>query len=116
KQPAVSSPYTESSVTVGSDVVTLQSPKACVRAGVLTARISIAARKRKGKVVLKIAKVIFKVDAKAKKTKKHAPFVQIFHLHLKPGTKHTLAAQIFIKTHHGKEPHKTLENTFTACA
>lgn len=106
---------TTTTVTVGTDVVTLQTPRGCVRAGLVTAKLSVRSRKRKGHVVVKISKVTFKVDGRTVKIVRRAPFRITVRLTLAPGSKHTLSALAQIKIHHGKPRSKTLKNTFTAC-
>jgi hypothetical protein len=103
------------SVAVGGDIVTLQTPAGCVRSGVVTAKLFVRARKRKGHVVVKIGRVVFKVDGKPVKTVRHAPFAAVFHLSLAPGSRHTLSARASIRTHGSKRLTKTLKSTFSAC-
>ena len=86
-----------------------------MRSGVVTAKLFVKARKRKGHVVVKIRKVVFSVDGRTAKTVKRAPFAAVFHLVLAPGSRHTLTARAFIKTHGTKQLSKTLKNTFSAC-
>jgi photosystem II stability/assembly factor-like uncharacterized protein len=115
-QPVATPVHSESSFLSGPDVVRLLTPADCVRAGVVTARLAVAPRKRKGKVVLKVGKVIFKVDDNLTKVRTKAPFAETFHLRLLPGSTHTFSAQVFIRVHHAPPRHKTLRNTFKACA
>ncbi len=109
-------PFASTSANVGPDVVTLQTPKGCVRSGDVVMRLSVRSRKRKGHVVVKIRKVQFRLDGRLMRTKTHAPFSARFHVNVTPGSRHVLSARAFIKVHHGPKRSKTLRNAFTACA
>jgi hypothetical protein len=115
------------SVTVAGAVVTLSTPSGCVRAGVVRAVLSVRSAKRKGKLVVKIYKVVFSVDGKTSKTITRPevlrtlkvnpqPFRAVFHLHLSPGSSHTLSAHAFIKIHHAHPRSYILKARFQACA
>lgn len=115
------------SVTVAGNVVTLSTPSGCVRAGVVRAVLSVRSAKRKGKLVVKIYKVVFSVDGKTSKTVARPevlrtlkvnpqPFRAVFHLRLAPGSSHTLSAHAFIKIHHAPSRSYVLKARFQACA
>ena len=115
------------SVKVAGNVVTLSTPGGCVRAGVVRAVLSVRSAKRKGKLVVKIYKVVFSVDGKTSKTITRPevlrtlkvnpePFRAVFHLHLTPGSSHTLSAHAFIKIHHAPPRSYVLKARFQACA
>jgi hypothetical protein len=115
------------SVNVAGNVVTLSTPGGCVRAGVVRAVLSVRSAKRKGKLVVKIYKVVFSVDGKTSKTVARPevlrtlkvnpqPFRAVFHLHLTPDSSHTLSAHAFIKIHHGPPRSYVLKARFQACA
>ena len=109
-------PFARTSANVGPDVVTLQTPKGCVRSGDVVMRLSVRSRKRKGHVVVKIRRVQFRLDGRLMRTKTHPVFSARFHVNVTPGSRHVLTARAFIKIHHGPKRSKTLRNTFTACA
>jgi hypothetical protein len=103
-------------VSVGTDVITLQTPGACVPPGTVTAVLSVRSKKPKGHVVVKIGKVVFSVDGKARKTVTHAPYRAVIRLTgLKPGSKHRLQARAQIRVHHGPKRFKSLVNAFSIC-
>lgn len=116
------------STTVGSDVVTLEGPKGCVKAGAkITLTLLVKSAKRKHKVVLKIYQVKFGVDGKVFKTVVREavlktgkvdthPYVASVKKTFVAGSKHTLSAQAFIAEKHGKHASRTLRVPFTVCA
>jgi hypothetical protein len=109
-------PARTTSATVGSDVITLQTPGGCVPPGTITAVLSVRSKKPKGHVVVKIGKVVFSVDGKARKTVTHAPFRAVLTLTgLKPGSTHRLQARAQIRVHHGPPRFKSLVNAFSIC-
>jgi hypothetical protein len=106
--------------TVGANVVTLSTRGHCVNSGRVTARLTVAAHKRKAKVTVKIHQVTFSVDGKARRTltRSHltaAPFQATFPVQIAPGSVHTLSAHAIIAVHHGPPRSKTLRVKITAC-
>lgn len=110
-------------VTVGGDNVSLSAPSQCVRNGLVNSQVKVAlpSAKRKGKVVVKIYEVIFKVAGETVTIKRthlsDAPFKVTIHLkHIKPGTKLVLTAHALIAVKKGPKRSKTLKITLTSCA
>jgi hypothetical protein len=103
------------SVTVGSDVVTLQTPAGCVRSGTVVASLFVQAARKKGHVVVKVGKVQFRLDSRLVKTVLHKPFKATFRIRLAPGSSHTLSAKAFLRSHDNKQRTRTLKNTFKVC-
>jgi len=109
-------------VSVGGDNVSLSSPGQCVRNGLLNSevKVSLPSAKRKGKVVVRIYEVIFKVAGQTRTLKRshlsNAPFRVTIHLkHVASGTKLILTAHALIAVIHGPKRSKTLRITLTAC-
>jgi hypothetical protein len=117
-----SAPLTQT-VSVNGENVSLSAPSQCVRNGLINSavKVSLPSAKRKGKVVVKIYEVIFKVGGQTVTIKrKHlsdAPIKVTIHLaHVKPGTRLILTARAFIAVKHGPKRSKTLRLTLTSCA
>jgi len=110
-------PRDEKSVTVGSTVLTLQSPKACVAAtNRIVAKLKVRAKKRKGRVVVKVSRVDFRVDGGRKKLDTKAPFsARLVLTGLKPRTTHTISGRAFLKVRHGPQRSRTIRNRFRIC-
>ncbi len=109
--------------TIEGEHTTLSVPAQCVSNGIVKGdlTVKIPSHKRKGKVVVKIYKVIFSVGATHKtitrKKLSNAPFVAVLHVKgLTPGQKYELTARAFIAVHHGPPRSKTLHVTITTCA
>jgi hypothetical protein len=106
----------ETSITVGSDVITLKTPAACVPPGTITAVLSVRSKKPKGHVVVKVKEADFSVDGKLKKRVKKAPFKVVLTITgLKSGSKHTLSAHVLLKSHHGPQRSRNITASFTIC-
>ncbi len=113
---------------VGTDYVTLQGPKGCVRPGQkVSVTLTVKSAKRKHKVVLKIYQVIFKIDNSPFKTELREsvrktgkvdpnPFTASVLKTFTAGSKHTISAQAFISERHGKHASRTLRVSFLACS
>lgn len=113
---------------IGTDNVTLSGPKGCVRPGqTVKVSLSVASAKRKGRVVLKIYKVIFAVDGvpfktivresvrKTGRVNPH-PYTASVLRTFTAGTKHTISSQAFISEMHGRHATRTLRVSFFACS
>jgi hypothetical protein len=109
-------PFATTSTRVGTDIVTLQSPKGCVRSGTVVARLSVRSRKRKGHVVVKVDKVQFRVDGRLVKAITRRPFTARFHVTVRPGSHHTITARAFLRNHQHRLIMRTLRSHFTGCA
>jgi hypothetical protein len=106
----------ETSITVGSDIITLKTPAACVPPGTITAVLSVSSKKPKGHVVVKVKQADFKVDGKLKKRVKKAPFKAVLTITgLKSKSKHSLSAHVLLKSHHGPQRSRTITTSFTIC-
>jgi hypothetical protein len=109
-------PNEEHTATVGTDVITLQTPGGCVAPGTITAILSVRSKKPKGHVVVKVGRVDFSVDGKLRKTVTHAPFRAVIKITgLKAGSKHKIRARAQIRVHHGPKRFKSIVNGFTIC-
>lgn len=102
--------------------VRLTVPNKCVRNGLVQATLAlkIPSHKRKGIVVVKIYKVIFKIaDATKTEVRKrltNAPFrLKIVIKHPAPNTRYVLSARAFIAVRHGRQRSKSLHVTLTTC-
>jgi len=113
---------------IGTDNVTLAGPKGCVRPGqTVKVSLTVASAKRKGRVVLKIYKVIFAVDGvpfktivresvrKTGRVNPH-PYTASVLRTFTAGTKHTISSQAFISEMHGRHATRTLRVSFFACS
>ncbi len=109
-------PFTVTTVRVGDDIITLQTPKGCVRSGRIVARLSVKSRKRKGHVVVKVGKVQFRYDGRLIRTITHRPFTARFTVTVTPGSVHTISARAFLRNHQHRRITRTLRNRFTACS
>ncbi|WP_028063948.1 sialidase family protein [Solirubrobacter soli] len=109
-------PFASTSFRVGSDIVTLQTPRGCVRSGDIVMRLRVRSSKRKGHVVVKVRKVLFRLDGRLIRRRTNAPFSARFHVTVAPGSRHVLTARVFLKVHHGPKRSRTLTNHFTACS
>jgi hypothetical protein len=106
----------ETSITVGSDVITLKTPATCVPPGTITAVLSVRSKKPKGHVVVKVKEADFSVDGKIKKRVKKAPFKAVLTITgLKSKSKHSLSARVLLKSHHGPQRSRTITASFTIC-
>ena len=106
----------ETSITVGSDVITLKTPAGCVPPGTITAVLSVRSKKPKGHVVVKVKEADFSVDGKVKKRVKKAPFKAVLTITgLKSKSKHSLSAHVLLKSHHGPQRSRTINSSFTIC-
>jgi hypothetical protein len=104
------------SVTVGSDVITLQTPQGCVSSSTLVARLFVRSRKPKGHVVVKVGRVSFFVDGRLRVQDKRAPFrATIVLRRLRRGSTHQLRAKVFLRVHHGPRRSRSIRNTFQIC-
>lgn len=113
--PTGAGPTKSKSVTVGSDLITLRTPKACVAAS-LTATLAVKSKKRKKKVVVKVKRVDFSIDGKVIKKDKTKPFKQTLKLTgLAPGSKHQIRAKVFLKVKTGPKRSRSIKNNFTVC-
>jgi hypothetical protein len=106
----------ETSITVGSDVITLKTPTSCVAPGTITAVLEVRSKKPKGHVVVKVKKVDFYVDTKKAKTVTHAPFKAVLKITaLQSKSKHFVRARAFLKSHHGPQRTRTITAPFVIC-
>jgi hypothetical protein len=106
----------ETSITVGSDVITLKTPAACVPPGTITAVLEVRSKKPKGHVVVKVKKVDFYIDTKKAKTVTHAQFRAVLTITaLKSKSKHFVRAHVFLKSHHGPQRTRTITAPFVIC-
>jgi hypothetical protein len=106
----------ETSITVGSDIITLKTPATCVPPGTITAELSVRSKKPKGHVVVKVKEADFSVDGKVKKRVKKAPFKAVLTITgLKSKSKHSLSAHVLLKSHHGPQRSRTITASFTIC-
>jgi hypothetical protein len=119
--PAPSGP--SASTTFQGQHVTLKGPSQCVKNGKVTGTLTvkIPSHKRKGHVVVKIYKVVFKVGGASKtvsrKKLSNKPFVGKLTIRApKGGEKYVLSARAFIAVKHGPPRSKTLHITLTTCA
>ncbi len=110
-------------VTVDGDNVSLSAPNQCVKNGLVHGeiKVSLPAAKRKGRVVVKIYEVIFKVGGQTLTLKRrhlsNAPFTAVIHIHhVKPASRLVLSAHALIAVKHGPRRSKTLKITLTTCA
>jgi hypothetical protein len=110
-------------VTVDGDNVSLSAPNQCIKNGLVhgEVNVSIPAAKRKGRVVVKIYEVIFKVGGQTLTLKRkhlsNTPFKVTIHLHhVKPRSRLLLSAHALIAVKHGPRRSKTLKITLTTCA
>jgi hypothetical protein len=106
-------PFARTSVRVHGGVVTLRTPRGCVRSGDIVARLSVRSPKHNGHPVIKLLKARFRFDGRLVRT--HQRFSARFHVTVAPGTRHTLSARVVIKTRDGQIT-RTLRNSFTACS
>ena len=77
--------------------------------------------KRKGRVVVKVFKVEFRVGSShltiARKKLSNKPFVGVLHVkHLVPGHKYVLTVHAYLAVEHGKPRQRFLKVLITACA
>ena len=110
-------------VTVDGDNVSLSAPNQCIKNGLVhgEVKVSIPAAKRKGRVVVKIYEVIFKVGGQTLTLKRkhlsNTPFKVTIHIHhVKPRSRLLLSAHALIAVKHGPRRSKTLKITLTTCA
>jgi hypothetical protein len=104
------------SVTVGSDVITLQTPQGCLSRSTLVARLFVRSKKPKGHVVVKVGRVNFLVDGRVRVQDKRAPFRATIVLRgLRRGSTHQLRAKVFLRVHHGPRRSRSVRNTFQIC-
>jgi hypothetical protein len=103
--------------------VGLSVPNQCIKGGNIVGTLTyrVSSHKRKGRVVVKIYKVLFKVGGTSKtvvrKKLSNKPFVAKLKIkHPKAGARYVLTARAFIKVKHGPPRSKTLKVTLTACA
>ena len=115
-------PFTTIAFTYGHDVVSLATPNGCVKSGTVVAKLTIRSRKKHGHVVTKVLKVLFSYDRRHVSTRKRRPFSARFRVTVAPGSKHTISARIYVKTHrrnpktHRFYAIRTLRSTFRACS
>jgi hypothetical protein len=109
--------------TFQGEHVTLSGPKQCIKNGKVTGTllVKIRSHKRKGRVVVKIYKVIFKVGGASKAVSRrklsNKPFVGKLTIKSpKAGEKYVLSARAFIAVKHGPPRSKTLHIVLTTCA
>jgi hypothetical protein len=87
-----------------------------VRSGTVVARLSVRARKRKSHVVVKVAKVQFRLDGRLVRAITHRPFTARFRVTVRPGSHHTITARAFLRNHQHRLIVRTLRSHFTGCA
>jgi hypothetical protein len=110
------------STTIAGVHITLSAPNRCLRHGLVQATLSlrIPSHKRKGTVVVKIYKVVFKVGGitrtQLRRHLSNAPFrLKIVIKHPIPKTRYVLTARAFIAVTHGPKRSKSLHVTLTTC-
>jgi hypothetical protein len=104
------------SVSVGSDVIALQTPQGCLSSSTLVARLFVRSKKPKGHVVVKVGRVNFLVDGRVRVQDKRAPFRATIVLRgLRRGSIHQLRAKVFLRVHHGPRRSRSIRNTFQIC-
>ena len=105
------------SITVGTTVITLLTPRNCVPAtDRVVARLRVRAKKRKGRVTVKVRKVLFSVDTRLRKTDTRAPFKATLTITgLRSGSTHRIRARVFIKVHHGPRRTRSIRSSFKVC-
>jgi len=108
-------PFTSTSLRVGNDVLTLQTPRGCVLPGDIVMRLKIRSHKPGGHVSSTIHKVLFRLDGKLRVKDTSSSFSARFRVHASPGSRHALSAHVFLTTHRGRKVDLTLHNRFTAC-
>ena len=109
-------PFASTSVRVDRDVLTLQTPRGCVLPGDVVMRLKIRSHKPGGHVGSTIRKVLFRLDGRLKATDSYPSFRARFRVRVSPGSRHTLSAHVFLRTHSGRKVDLTLHNHFTACS
>jgi hypothetical protein len=123
---ASTTPQPRAFVSVSTSIkgakLTLSVPNKCVRNGlvVATMKLTIPAHKRKGRVVVKIYKVVFTIAGQRKvERRKHltnAPFkLKIVIKHPHRSTRYTLTGRAFIAVTHGPKRTKSLRVSVTTC-
>ncbi len=110
KKVTVSDRYTSYSLSV---------PSGCVAPGQsFTATLRWKRKKRKGNVVVKVARVDFYLDKKRLKIDRKAPFAYRYRIAAtkRPGSTIKLRARAFTKVRRGKAPKKSLNATIRVCS
>jgi hypothetical protein len=111
------------SVSVEGTSLTLSTPNKCIKSGVVPSSLAFKypSHKRKGRVVVKVFKVEFRVGTShltiTRKKLSNRPFVGVLHVkHLIPGHKYVLTVHAWLAVEHGKPRQRFLRVLITACA
>lgn len=122
-QPVQGTATKQTSVTVGDTVISLLTPRNCIPPGAATARLAVRARKIKrrargrGRLVVKVSRVVFFVDGRRRLTDRRAPFRATIRLTgLAPGSRHEVRARAHLKVRTGRARSRSIRSRFTICA
>jgi len=125
--PVIKQPRPPASITASTSIegtsLTLSTPNQCIKAGAVPSSLAFKypSHKRKGRVVVKVFKVEFKVGSShltlTRKKLSNKPFVGVLHVkHLIPGHKYVLTVHAWLAVEHGKPRQRFLKVLITACA
>lgn len=120
----VSKKQATTTVRVGDSDLILGLPTGCLAPGDVRVTFKVQARKvkqakrRAGRVVVKVRRVTFTVDGKRRKVDGKAPFVQTLKLKgLKPGSTHTVRARAELKQKQkGPKRYRTVSRKVKICS
>ena len=117
--PAYSGPTrTSTSSAPGGSTTSFSVPRSCVAPGATyKVRMGLKAKKRKGRVVVKLTRVDFFIGTRRVKTDRRAPFVQTLSVAVgtTSGTRINLRARGQIKIRTGKPRSKSMRATIRVC-